>query len=86
MSIGVEPGILILSPVVTARMGLQSWGGLSISKGWGCSAEILNETPKGDRSGRGPSVFLTPKRDEKKYTMYIKYIFSCATLNETFMA
>ena len=26
-------------------------------KGWGCSSEILNYTPKGDRSGRGSSFF-----------------------------
>ena len=32
-------------------------GGLRILKGWGCSSEILNQTPKGDRFGRGPSFF-----------------------------
>ena len=32
-------------------------GGLRIWKGWGCLLEILNETPKGDRSRRGPSFF-----------------------------
>ena len=62
-------------------------GGLRIWKGWRCSSEILNKAPKGDRSGRVPSVFLTPKRDDKKYISNIYlYIFSRATLNETFTA
>ena len=38
-----------------------------------CSSEILNEAPKGDRSGRGPSFFLTPKRDEKIYRSNIYF-------------
>ena len=32
-------------------------GELLIWKGWGCSSEILNSTPKRDRSGRSPSFF-----------------------------
>ena len=31
----------------------------------GCSSESLNLTPKGDQSGRGPTVF-TPKSDHFK--------------------
>ena len=71
-------------PVSIQRLDPMSPGGggegkLRIWKGWGCSSEILNWTPKGDRSGRGPSFFLTPKRDQKN--VHIKY-----TLNETFTA
>ena len=34
------------------------------TKGRGCSKEILNKTPKGDQSGRGPGFFFTPTRDQ----------------------
>ena len=60
---------------------------LRIWKGWGCSSEILNWTPKGDRSGRGPSFFWPLKETKKIYISNIYfYIFSRATLNETFTA
>ena len=36
-------------------------GGNPIWKGRGCSSEILNLTPKGDQSGRGPTFFLPLK-------------------------
>ena len=49
-------------------------GGLRILKGWGCSSEILNQTPKGDRFGRGPSFFWPLK--ETKKNIHIKYISS----------
>ena len=57
-------------------------------KGVGCSSEILNQTPKGDRSGRrDPSFFLPLKETMLKHRQYIYlYIFSRATLNETFTA
>ena len=32
-------------------------GGLRMWKGRGCLSEILNESPKGDQSGRGPTFF-----------------------------
>ena len=34
--------------------------------------------------GVAQAFFLTPKRDENN--IHMKYIFLCATLNETFMA
>ena len=49
-------------------------GGLRILKGWECSSEILNQTPKGDRFGRGPSFFWPLK--ETKKNIHIKYISS----------
>ena len=64
-------------------------GGLRIWKGWGCSSEILISTPKGDRSGRGPSFFWPLKETMLKHRQYIYiyfYTFSLATLNETFTA
>ena len=64
-------------------------GGLRIWKGWGCSSEILNSTPKGDRSGSGPSFFWPLKETMLKHRQYIYiyiYFFSRATLNETFTA
>ena len=35
----------------------------------GCSSEIVNKTPKGDRSGRVPRFFLIPKRGHVKTQM-----------------
>ena len=42
-------------------------GELRIWKGWGCSSEVLNKTPKGDRSGRGPSFFWPLKETMLKH-------------------
>ena len=50
-------------------------------------SEILNLTPRRDRSGRGPSSFLPLKETmltHRQYTYF--YILSCATLNKTFTA
>ena len=56
-------------------------------KGERCSSEILNYTPKGDRSGRGPSFFGPLKETMLKHRQYDIYLyFSRATLNETFTA
>ena len=49
------------------------WSGirrLRIRKGWGCVSEILNHTPKGDRSGRGPSFFWPLKETMLKHKQY----------------
>ena len=46
---------------------------LRIWKGWGCSSEILNETPKGDRSGRGPSFFWPLKETMLRHRQYIYF-------------
>ena len=54
-------------------------GRLRIWTGWGCSSEILNQTPKGDRSGRGPSFFWPLKETMLKHRQYIYflYFFAC---------
>ena len=73
--------------VCEEEMSRENPGGLRIRKGWGCSSEILNETPKRDRSRRGPSFFLPLKETMLKHRQYTYfYIFSLATLNETFTA
>ena len=55
------------------------WGGDARRKFW---IKLLKETDLGVAQ-----AFLTPKRDEKIYISNIYfYIFSCATLNETFTA
>ena len=54
---------------------VSSRGELRIWKGWGCrSSEILNYTPKGDRSGRGPRFFWPLKETMLQHRQYI-YIF-----------
>ena len=56
-------------------------------KGVGMLVEILNYTPKGDRSGRGLSFFWPLKETMLKQRQYMYfYIFSRATLNETVTA
>ena len=80
-------GLLITSNARWDSFTSLSIRNFSIRKGWGCSSEILNQTPKGDRSGRGLSFFPTPKRDHvKTQAIYIFLYFSRATLNETFTA
>ena len=80
-------GLLITSNARWDAFTSLSIRNFSIRKGWGCSSEILNQTPKGDRSGRGLSFFRTPKRDHvKTQAFYIFLYFSRATLNETVTA
>ena len=55
--------------------GLAPGGGLRIWKGWGCSWEILNQTPKGDRSGRGLSYFWPLKETMLKHRQLYIFIF-----------
>ena len=67
-------------------------GSLSINYGpykygGGCSSEILNWTPKGDRSGRGPSFFWPLKETMLKHRQYVYLnIVLLSILNETFTA
>ena len=64
-------------------------GGNPIWKGWGCSSEILNWTPKGDKSGHGPTIFWPLKEtilnfdymnqvNKMNWKYIIFYISSCA--------
>ena len=53
---------------------VSSRGELRIWKGWGCSSEILNYTPKGDRSWRGPRFFWPLKETMLQHRQYI-YIY-----------
>ena len=56
-------------------------------KGMGMFVGNFELTPKGDRSGRGPSFFWPLKETKKIYISNIYfYIFSRGTLNETFTA
>ena len=48
--------------------------GATRTLGLGCLSEILNETPKGDQSGRGSTFFKTIKETLLKHRQYI-YIF-----------
>ena len=56
-------------------------------KGMGMFVGNFELTPKGDRSGRGPSFFWPLKETQKIYISKIYfYIFSRGTVNETFTA
>ena len=78
----------LLMEGVVGRPG-EGGGGTPIwLNGRGCSSEILNETPKGDQSGRCPTVVWTLKKAilnfdyvnrvnkmNWKYTIFYQYIF-----------
>ena len=60
-------------PLYFARLGIDYNTAIEIRgvgtphmKGMGMLVGSFEKTPKGDRSGRGPSFFLTPKRDHVK--------------------
>ena len=62
-------------------------GGTQHMKGVGMLVATFELTPKGDRSGRGPSFFGPLKETMLKHRQYDIYLyFSRATLNETFTA
>ena len=55
------------SAPITIQQSRPGGVGLRIWKGWGCSSEVLNKSPKGDRSGRGPSFFWPLKETMLKH-------------------